>query len=53
MLRLSDFVTCRIRYYNQSLGVYFSALEHCRNMKLENIPSSDTNKQFFRVVTVD
>ena len=33
MLRLSDFVTCRKRYYNQSRGVYISALEHCITMK--------------------
>ena len=32
MFRLSDFVTCRKRYYNQS-GVYSSALEHCRIME--------------------
>ena len=33
MLRLSAFVTCRKRYYNQSKGVYISALEHCRKKK--------------------
>ena len=33
MLRLSDFVICRKRYYNQSREVYMSALEHCRKMK--------------------
>ena len=34
MLRLSNFVTCRKRYYNRSMGVYISALEHCRKIKL-------------------
>ena len=29
MLRLSDFVTCRKRYYNQSVDSYILALEHC------------------------
>ena len=32
MLHLSDFDTCRKRY-NQSRGVYISALDHCRKMK--------------------
>ena len=46
MLRLSDFVTCRKRYYNQSRGVYISALEECRKMKFrplrnDNICSLD------------
>ena len=33
MIRMSAFVTCRKRYYNQSRGVYISALEHCIMMK--------------------
>ena len=35
MLGLSDFVTCRKRFNNQSGGGagYISALEHCRKMK--------------------
>ena len=33
MLRLSDFVTGRKRYYNHRQEVYISALEHCRKMK--------------------
>ena len=33
MLRLSDFLTSKTRYYNQSRGVYISALEHCRKIK--------------------
>ena len=33
MLRLSDFLTCRKRYYDQSRGVCISALKHCRKMK--------------------
>ena len=33
MLPLSDFVTCRKRYYNQSRGVYISDSEHCRKIK--------------------
>ena len=42
MLSLSDFVTYRKKYYNQSRGVYISALENCRN-----IPSADIYKQNF------
>ena len=33
MLRLSDFITCRKIYYNQSKGVYILALEHCGKIK--------------------
>ena len=35
MLCLSDleYAEKGKRYYNQSLGVYISALEHCRNLK--------------------
>ena len=33
MLRLSDFVTCRERYYNQSERGLYLSLEHCRKMK--------------------
>ena len=33
MLCLSNFVTCRKRYYNQSGGGYISALEQCKKMK--------------------
>ena len=38
MLRFSDFVTCRKRYYNQSMGVYIYGLEY--NVKLK-FSSSD------------
>ena len=38
MLRLSDFVTYRKRYYNQIGSLYLS---------FETIPSSDNNKQNF------
>ena len=33
MLRLSDFVTCRKGYYNQSSWVCISAFKLCRKMK--------------------
>ena len=36
MLRLSNSVTCRKRYYNhtnQSVGVFISALQLCRKIK--------------------
>ena len=46
MVCLSDLVICR--YYNQEWGgVYISTLEHRRKIKYMNIPSFDTNKQFF------
>ena len=35
MLRLSNFVTCRKGYYNQSSWVCISALKHCRKMKFK------------------
>ena len=38
MLRFNDFVTCRKRYYNQSMGVYIYGLEY--NVKLK-FSSSD------------
>ena len=49
MLRLSDFVTCRKRYYSQSGGggVYISALEHCRKMKFRTYLHLTLFKQFF------
>ena len=53
MLRLSDFVTCRKRYYNQSRGIDISALEHCRMMKFRTYLPSDTSKHNFYVVTVE
>ena len=47
MLRLSDFVTCTERYYNQSGGAYISALEHCRKMKFRTYLHLTLFKQFF------
>ena len=34
MLRLSDFVVGRQRFYNLSTGLCISASKHCRKMKL-------------------
>ena len=53
MLCLSDFVTCRKRYYNQSgRGVYISAMKHCRKMKFRTYLHLTLNKHNFYVVTV-
>ena len=52
MVRLSDFVTCRRRYCNQSWGLYlsFGTLPEDEILK---IPSSDTDEQNFYVVKVE
>ena len=50
MLRLSDFVTCIKRYYNQSRGVYIWALEHCSKMKLRMYLLTLINKISFMLL---
>ena len=49
MLRLSDFVTCRKKYYNR--GVYISALEHCRKVKFRTYLLMTLLSKSFYVVT--
>ena len=52
MLRLSVFITCRKRYYNQKGGGYISALEHCRKMKFRTYLHLTLENTIFYVVTV-
>ena len=52
-LRMIDFVTCRKRYYNQSSGVYISALEHCRKMKFRRYLHLKLISKIFYVVSVE
>ena len=47
MLHLSDFVTCRKRYYNQSRGLYISALEHCKKMEITTCLHLTSMSNFF------
>ena len=53
MLRLSDFVTCRKRYNNQSGGVYISASEHGRKMKFRTNLHLTLISKIVYVVMVD
>ena len=53
MIRLSDFVTCIKRYYNQGRGVYISALEHCRKMKFSTYLLLRLIRNIFYAVTVE
>ena len=46
MLHLSDFVTCRKRYYNESRG-FISELWDTVGRGNLDIPYSNTNKQIF------
>ena len=46
MLRFSDFVTSRKRYYNQNGGLYIS-FETLYEDEIYNIPPSNTSKQNF------
>ena len=47
MLCLSDFVTCKKRYYNQSRGVCTSAFEHCMKMKFRTYLHLTQEPKFF------
>ena len=47
MIRLSDFVICRKRYYNQSRGGLYLSFGTLWEDEIQNIPYSDTNKQNF------
>ena len=51
MLLLSNFVTCRKRFYRVG-GLYLS-FGTLYEDEIQNIPSSDTNKQNVYVVTVE
>ena len=45
MLRLSAFVTCRKRYYNQSRRGLYLSVGTLWEDEIWDIPSCDTNKQ--------
>ena len=53
MFRMIDCVTFRNRYYNQSDGVYISALEHCRKMKFRTYLHLTVVSKTVYVVTVE
>ena len=48
-LSSSDFVTCQTFQYSEQ-GVYISALEHCRKIKLSILCSSDTHIHIIKCV---
>ena len=50
MLRLSDFVGGRKRFYNLSGGLCISASKHCRKMKFRT-HSSDTSKEILLILS--
>ena len=53
MLRFSDFVRCRKRYFNQGRRGLYLSFGTLYEDEILNIPSSGTNKQIFVVVTVE
>ena len=54
MLRLSDFLTCRKKFNNQSGGGLYLSSRTLQGDEILNIPSSDSKKQnLFIIVTVE
>ena len=47
MLRLSDFVTCRKKYYKQSQSCLYLSLEHCRKMNFRTFLNLTLISKFF------